>query len=245
MIRSPVQFRPLAPLVEASCYEGGGVLLRNYLRVDHGLTQVPVHVEEIDDVDHWLPGYERAWRGYGKNPSPLPGTFQGEVSDKSVDLSAASLENDKGPKSFVIAHFEGEFHGFFSCLGRASDLEFLDKGCLGIAPVEGLVKKAADGGHPGMGRGETNGAPGSGFMIEHLPEVVVSSHHDVPGIPSVMEHTKDVAQFVDEDAVAGLGFPVAGVFVLSGHLAHRGLVHEVADLLLDGGSGDFIPQNIA
>ena len=130
MIRSPVQFRPLAPLAEGSCYEGGGASLRSYLRVDHGLTQVPVHVEEIDDVDHWLPGYERAWRGYGKNPSPLPGTFQGEVSDKSVDLSAASLENDKGPKSFVIAHFEGEFHGFLTCLGRAGDLEFLDMGCL-------------------------------------------------------------------------------------------------------------------
>ena len=61
MIRSPVQFRPLAPLVEESFfYEDGGALLRNYLSVDHGLTQIPVHVEEVDDVDQRLTGYERA-----------------------------------------------------------------------------------------------------------------------------------------------------------------------------------------
>ena len=245
MIRSPVQFRPLAPLAEESRYEDGGASLRSYLRVDHGLTQIPVHVEEVDDVDQRLTGYERAWCGYGKNSSPLPGAFQGEVSDKSVDLSAASLEDDKRPQSFVIAHFEGDFHGFPSCFGRACDLEFRDKGCLGITLVEGLVKKAADGGHPGMSRGKTDGASGSGLMIEHLSEVVVSAHHDVPGIPGVMEHAEDVAQFVDENAVAGLGFPVAGAFVLSSDPAHRGLVHEVADLLLDGGSGDFVSENVA
>ena len=223
----------------------GEPLLRNYLRVDHRLTQVPVHVEEVDDVDQGLTAYERAWRVYGKNPSPLPGALQGEVSDESVDLSAATLKDDKGPQSFVVAHFEGEFYGLLSCLGRVGDLEFLDKRGLGVALVEGLVKKAAEGGHPGMSGRETCGASGSGFTIEHLPELVVSPHHDVPWISGVMEHTKDVAQFVDEDAVAGLGFPVAGVFVLSGHLAHRGLVHKVADLLLNGGSGDFVPENIA
>ena len=160
-------------------------------------------------------------------------------------MSAASLEDDKRPQSFAIAHFDGEFHCFLSCLGRAGDLEFLDKGCLGIALIEGLAKKAADGGHPGMSGGETDGASGSGLMIEHLSEMVVSPHHDVPGIPGVMEHAKDVAQFVYEDAVTGLGFPVAGAFVLSSDPAHRGLVHEVADLLLDGGGGDFVPENVA
>lgn len=209
-------------------------MLRPHLRVDHRLTQVSVYVEEVDDVDQRLPRYERPGRGHGKDPCSFAGALQGEVSHKSVDLSAASLEDDKGSQSFVITHFEGEFHGFLSCLGRDGDLEFLDKRGLGVALVEGLVKEAADGGHPGMSGRETHGASGSGLTIEHLPEVVVSPHHDVPGIPGIMEHAKDVAQFVDEDAVAGLGFPVAGAFVLSGNLTHRGLVHEVADLLLDG-----------
>ncbi len=208
------------------------------------MAQVSVHVEEVDYVDQGLAGNQCPGCGHGENPGLLAGALQGEILHEGVDLSAAPLEHDEGPQSLVITHVEGDLHGLFPRPGRLGDLELVDLRGLGVGLVEGFAEEAADGGHPGVGGREADRASGGGLAIEHLPEVVVAPHHDVPGVPGVMQHAEDVAQFVNEDAVAGLGLPVAGAFVLSGNLANRGLIHEIADLFLDGGGGDFVPEDV-
>ena len=79
----------------------------------------------------------------------------------------------------------------------------------GILLIHRFTEKPGRAGHAGMGPRKANRSGSRCFRVVHLPEVVIAPLHDVAIVTGVVQHSKNMSEFMAEDTVAGLGLLVA------------------------------------